>query len=122
MEEPKEIEEWKPEKTQGAFLVSLVRNNKRIREDRARAIGEDTQLLYKRMIEDLRVKIRRLERERENMLDLSPSNSMSLIVASDFKADEFVAKDVELGVTIRNESIKLEIAEKRYFYLFGEGA
>lgn len=106
----------------GAFIVSLKRNNTKIRADRAMAIAEDTSLLYKRRIEDLEVAIRRMERERENMLDLSPANSMSLVLASDFKADEFVEKDIELGVKIRNEKIKLEIAQKQYDFLFvGEG-
>jgi len=103
----------------GAFIVSLKRNNKQIREDRAQAIGEDTELLYKRHIEDLEVSIKKMEREQENMLDLSPENSMSLVLASDFNATEYVNKDVELGVKIRNELIKLDIAKKRYSYLFG---
>lgn len=107
-------------KNDGAFVQSLVRNNKHIKEDRAKAIAEDIQLLYKRSIEDLSVAIRKMERERENMLDLSPSNSMSLIVANDFDAAAFVAKDVELGVKIRNKTIKLEIARKQYAFLFGE--
>ena len=108
-------------KEPGAFLVSLKRNNKQIRDDRAAAIGEDTQLLYKRQIEDLQVTIKRMEREQENMLDLSPTNAMSLVLASDFDSTAYVQKDVELGVKIRNESIKLEIADKRYKYLFGGG-
>jgi hypothetical protein len=108
------------ERKDGAFIASLKRNNKQIREDRAAAIGEDTQLLYKRKIEDLQVTIRRMERELENMLDLSPTNATSLVLASDFDSASYVEKDIELGVKIRNESIKLEIAQKRYSYLFGE--
>jgi len=108
-------------KRDGAFVLSLRRNNKQIREDRARAIGEDTELLYKRSIEDLRVSIRKIERDRENMLDLSPDSAMSLKLASDFNASEFVAKDVELGVKIREKKIMLDIAEAQFKYLFGEG-
>lgn len=117
MSEENVLEEKK--ESTGAFLESLVRNNTKIRKDRAEAIGEDAQLLYKREIEDLRVTVRRMQREQENMLDLSPTNAMSLMVASDFDAKAYVAKDIELGVKIRNEQIKLEIATKRYFYLFG---
>ncbi len=106
--------------TQGAFLASLKRNNKQIRDDRAQAIGEDAQLLYKRQVEDLEVSINRMKRDQENMLDLSPETAMSLKLASDFNATEYVSKDLELGVKIRNEEIKLEIAKKRYNYLFGE--
>lgn len=106
-------------KPKGAFIESLVRNNKQIRADRAEAIGEDAQLIYKREIEDLTVDIRKMERDQENMLDLSPDNAMSLKLASDFDAKDYVAKDLELGVKIRNAKIKLEIAQKRYTYLFG---
>jgi hypothetical protein len=60
-----------------------------------------------------------MKREQENMLDLSPTTAMSLVLASDFDSAEYVAKDVALGVKIRNEDIKLEIAKVRYEYLFG---
>ena len=103
----------------GAFLDSLKRNNRQIRSDRAEAIGEDTELVYKRVIEDLELSIRKMKREQENMLDLSPTNAQSLVLASDFDSSAYVAKDVELGVKIRNTEIKLEIARKRYGYLFG---
>lgn len=53
------------------------------------------------------------------MLDLSPTDATSLVLASDFDAKNYVEKDLELGVKIRNLEIKLEIATKRYAYLFG---
>ena len=105
---------------EGAFFASLKRNNKQIREDRALSISEDAQMLFKRKIEDLTVTIRRMKRDRENMLDLSPENTTTLKVASDFDAAAFVEKDIELGVKIRNAEITLEIAQARYNYLFGE--
>jgi len=103
----------------GAFLASLKRNNKQIRDDRAQAIGEDAQLIYKRKIEDLDVLIKRMKRDQENMLDLSPENAMSLKLASDFNSEEYASKDIELGRKIRDCEITLEIAKKRYEYLFG---
>ncbi len=104
---------------QGAFGESLVRNNKQIRKDRALAITEDTEMLYKRKVEDLMVQVKRMKRERDNMLDLSPSNAQSLVLASDFDSSDFVDKDLELGVKIRTLEIKLEIAQAQYSYLFG---
>ena len=103
----------------GAFLESLKRNNRKIREDRALAISEDVHLLFKRMVEDIQMRITRMKRERENMLDLSPTDAQSLVLASDFNAEIFVQTDIDLGVKIRNEEIKLEIAQRRYKYLFG---
>lgn len=103
---------------EGAFISSLKRNNKQIREDRARTILEDTELIYKRRIEDLELQIRKLKRERNNMLDLSPTNAQSLVLASDFNNKDYVEKDIALGLKVRNTEIELEIAKKRYKYLF----
>ena len=105
--------------TKGAFSESLRRNNKQIRQDRADAISEDTELIYKRSIEDLELSIKKMRRDQENMLDLSPTDAQSLVLASDFDSDDYTRKDVELGVKIRNAQIKLEIAKDRYSYLFG---
>lgn len=103
----------------GAFLATLTRNNKQIRSDRALAISEDAQTLYKRQIEDMQMELKRLTRERSNMLDLSPTDSTSLKLASDFNAQDFVTKDIEIGVKMRNLVIKLEIAQESYKNLFG---
>lgn len=102
----------------GAFASSLRRNNKQIRDDRAVAIAEDCDLIYKREVEDLELQIKKTKREREGLLDLSPTNAQSLILASDFDASEFVKKDLELGLKIRNMGIKLDIAKERYEHLF----
>ena len=104
----------------GAFLDSLKRNNKQIREDRALSISEDAEMLYKRKIEDLEVEIKRMKRDQDNMLDLSPESATSLKLASDFDANSFVAKDAELAIKIRNKRIELSLAKKRYNYLFGD--
>lgn len=103
----------------GAFLATLTRNNKQIRSDRALAISEDAQTLYKRQIEDMQMELKRLTRERSNMLDLSPTDSTSLKLASDFNAQDFVTKDIEIGVRMRNLTIKLDIAQESYKNLFG---
>ncbi|GAA4786511.1 hypothetical protein GCM10023231_13170 [Olivibacter ginsenosidimutans] len=105
---------------QGAFIDSLKRNNAKIRDDRANAIVEDAQLMYKREVEDLALSLKKLKREQENMLDLSPADANSLVLASDFDAKDYVVKDLEMAVKIRNLEIKLDLATKRYAYLFGE--
>jgi len=113
-----EINVPKLDEMKGAFVSSLVRNNKKIREDRAVAIAEATQLLYKREVEDLEIQIKAVAREREAALDLSPTTADSLMLATDFDTKGFVTKDIELGVKIRNLEIKLEIARARYNKLF----
>lgn len=102
----------------GAFFSSLNRKNAKIKADRAIAIAEDAQLLFKRAVEDLETDLKRLNRDRANMLDLSATTTDSLMLASDFDAAKFVDKDIELGVKIRNLEIKLEIARARYNELF----
>ena len=54
------------------------------------------------------------------MLDLSPTNADSLTLASDFNAPSFVEKDIDLGVKIRNLTIKLDVAQNNYKTLFGD--
>lgn len=107
-----------PEK-KGAFNDSLRRNNKQIRQDRADAISEDAEVLYKRKIEDIAMGLKKMKRDRDNMLDMSPSDTTTIITVSDFHGDEYVAKDLDLSVKIRNEEIRLEVAVKRFVYLFG---
>lgn len=103
----------------GAFLDSLKRNNRQIREDRAQAIAEDAELVFRRKIEDLELSIKRMRREQENMLDMSPTNAQSLVLASDFNAEDYVAKELDLAIKIRNAEIKLEEGSKRFNLLFG---
>lgn len=105
---------------QGAFISSLTRNNRQIRSDRATAIMEDAELYYKRSVENLEVDLKKLKRDRDNMLDLSPENVTTLKVASDFDAAAFTSKDIELSIKIRNTEIALDVARSRYNYLFGK--
>jgi hypothetical protein len=102
----------------GIFVDSLTRNNKQIRADRALAIAEDAELLFKREVEDITTALKLARRERDAMLDLGGTSVTTIISQSDFNAKEFVAKDLELGLRIRNLEIKLEIAQTRYNELF----
>jgi hypothetical protein len=104
--------------TKGAFVQSLKRNNKEIKAARAEAIAEDLQLVYKRKVEDLELKLKNLRRNQENMLDLSPENTYSLKIANEFDANKWTEDHLELGVKIRETEIKLDIARKQYEYLF----
>jgi len=125
MSDSKEIEIKKSGEVVGSksdvavFMDYLIRNNRQIREDRAVVIAEDTEITFRRTIEDIELRIKKLKRERDNMLDLAPDHALSLKLAENFNAAEFVEKDLKLGVAIRNEEIKLEIARDRYSFLFG---
>ena len=102
----------------GKFFESLNRNNKTIKRDRAIAIAEEAQTAYKRYVEDLETSIKRLVRERAQMLDLSPSDANSLILAKEFDAAAFVKRDLKIGLDIRNLQIQLDIARRQYDSLF----
>jgi len=114
------MEDSLSEAPKGAFVDSLLRNNRQIKQDRALVITESAEMIYKRTIEDMEITLKQMRRERDNMLDLSPTNTQSLVLASEFDAGAFVSKDIELGVTMRNLTIKLEIARERYNTLFTE--
>lgn len=101
------------------FIESLQRNNDQIREDRARIIGEDAELIYRRRVEDIELKIKRLEREQEGLIDISPLDKNSLTFA-DFQPEAFVQRDIELSLIIRNLNIQLELTRIRFEYLFGK--
>jgi len=101
------------------FIESLQRNNDQIREDRARIIGEDAELVYRRRVEDIELKIKRLEREQEGLIDISPLDKNSLTFA-DFQPEAFVQRDIELSLIIRNLNIQLELTRTRFEYLFGK--
>jgi hypothetical protein len=105
----------------GAFFDSLKRSNKDIKSARAESIAAQAKLTYKRKVEDLETELDQLKRDQEDMLDMSPTTTHSLVLASDFKADEWVRKHLEIGIKVRETEIKLEIAKKQYNYLF-EGA
>ena len=104
----------------GAFMESLVRTNRDIRRDRAMSIAENAELHFKRDAEDLGIQLTQMKRDRENLLDLSPTNAQNLTMASDFNAKDFVAKYNGLGVKIRELQIKYDIAKESYDRLFTE--
>ena len=102
----------------GAFVESLKRNAKQIKSDRAIAIAEDAETEMKRRIEDLIRDIRKLERERESRLDMSPDNVTSLKLATEFDASQFVNAELEYGEELFIMTRRLQILQERYNYLF----
>lgn len=106
----------------GTFKTSLTQSFKGIRESKASAISEDVELAYRRKIEDLCRTVRQCDRDREDiMINLAPSNITSTaVVPSDFNADQFLERDVQIGINKRDSIIRLEITLRRYEELFGE--
>ncbi|MBP5367106.1 MAG: hypothetical protein J6Z01_01515 [Bacteroidales bacterium] len=103
------------------FKDYLTASFRQIREDRAEGIAEDTEIEYRRDIEDRLRRIRQYDRQRDSLiLDLCPSNITSTqVVPSDFDAAAFKEKDIQIGIDRRNDLIILEIVVDRYESLFG---
>ena len=106
--------------SEGALYQSLKRNSKEIKNDRAETIAEDLEMTFKRGVEDIARRLKRLVRERNNMFDFSPTNTQSLVLAKDLDSNEILFKDTNLSVEIRQVEIELELAKDRYTYLFGK--
>lgn len=102
-----------------AFGVSLKRNNSQIRKDRADTITRNTFIKYKRKIEDLDEDLFTLVNQQENMLDLAPNHTQSLVPVESFDATAFMEADCKLSLTIRNKRIEANIVRRRCNYLFG---
>jgi|SRR5882672_8673563 len=103
----------------GAFTESLLRNASKIKEDRAITILRSAERLYRRKVEDIQAEIDDLETGRQAQLDLSPTDINSLVLASDFKSEDFYETDMKLTLKMREAKIRLEEAKARYQYLFG---
>lgn len=104
----------------GAFGESLKRNNSKIKQDRADAIIVKAEKAYRRRIEDIGDEIFAMNTERDAMLDLSPDNAQSLILASDFNQDSFVTKEEQVAIKMRERTVVLEMLKERYKHLFGK--
>lgn len=102
-----------------AFGVSLKRSYSQIRKDRADDLTRKTYIKYKRTIEDLDEELYSLQMAQENMLDLAPNHTQSLVVAGDFDAADYMKTDLDLSWKIRNKKIQANIARERCNYLFG---
>ncbi len=103
---------------QGKFGKLLMRSNTKLREDRGAQIVKATPPTHGRRIEDLQEILDNLKVDQDNMLDINPSNTQTIINPSDFESESFVDKDIEIGIKIRNIQIKLNVAQGRYNALF----
>lgn len=81
-------------------------------------ITREAEKKYRREIEDLEEKLEDYKLARENLLDLNPSNTQTIINPGDFDSTQFVNADIDLGIKIRNVKIKLGVARAQYNELF----
>jgi hypothetical protein len=98
----------------------LRRGNKEIKSDRALAIAEDAEQEFRRYVEDMIRDIKRMRRDRLNLLDQSPDNTQTLKIATSFDAKTWVNQYQALGVKIKDAEMRLAIARDGYKELFGQ--
>jgi hypothetical protein len=103
----------------GAFASSLLRNASKIKEDRALAILRNGEKHFRRQVEDIQDRIANLQSERDALLDMSPTDINSLVLASDFKAEEFYNTIRKITLSIREARVELEEMQAQYQWLFG---
>ncbi|MBQ2600608.1 hypothetical protein II582_04570 [bacterium] len=103
------------------FEENLKQSYRQIRESRAKAITEDTEIEYRRTVEDKYRKVRSIDRSVENqLLDLCPTSTTSTQIGpANYKAEDFVKSDMQHALDRREMVIELEVAVDRYEALFG---
>ena len=92
----------------GKFQQMLQRSTKQITADRSHQIIVQTQKKFTRALEDVQDQIEGKKIKRNNMLDMSPTETTKLINPNDFNPDDFYNMYIELGVEI----LKLEERER----------
>jgi len=102
---------------QSKFEKLLKRNNSKIRQDRADGILNKVKMKYERELQDINLLIQDIETQRDDRLDISPTNRNELTLST-FDEQEFIKKDIEYGIELRKLQIRKEVIETRVKELF----
>lgn len=113
------MEKEKEEEFKGLFADNLFRGNSKIKRDRAISIIKRSKNAYRRYIEDLQLEIEELKARQNELIDLSPTDNVSLTMAKNFDPDDFLRKDTDLIAKIFVKETHLELYKKRQEKLFG---
>ena len=100
------------------FLNKISRSNKELRQDRALIIAKGTEKALRRKIEDFNDNLESLKLSLENLLDINPSNTHTIINPSDFDSAAYIRTAEEIDLKIRDITIRRDLAKVRYEQLF----
>ena len=100
------------------FVNKISRSNKELRKDRALIIAKATEKTLRRKIEDFNDKLESLKLSLDNLLDINPSNTHTIINPSDFDAGAYIRTAEEIDLKIRDITIRRDLAQARYDQLF----
>ena len=105
----------------GLLETTLKQTFKQIKESRIDAMLEDSELKYRRKIEDICAKVRQCDRDLEDaILDILPSNAGQGINPNQFDADKLLETRSSTLITKREQSIRLGMLVNDYEHLFGK--
>ena len=108
-------------KKTGILGTTLKQTFKQIKDSRIDAMLEDTETQYRRISEDLGMKMRQCDRDLEDaILDVLPHNAIASIDPNKFDAVKLKESRIEMLLTKREISIRLGVLVTDYETLFGE--
>ena len=108
-------------KTTGILGSTLKQTFKQIKESRIDAMLEDTEMKYRRQIEDVCARIRQCDRDLEDaILDMLPANVGQGIIPSQFDAERLMSTRVNTLIARREQAVRLGILVDDYETLFGQ--
>jgi len=100
----------------GKLITQLNKSQKEINTDRIDSIYENSEMSYKRRIEDKELQIKNMKIDREALLDFSDKGE--IIKSSRFDCGRLTNEDAKISCEIKNQEMTLEVLKERYKVLF----
>ena len=104
--------------TNSPFVKTISRSNKELKKDRALIIAKATEKALRRKIEDFNDHLESLKLRLDNLLDINPSNTHTIINPGDFDPEVYLKTAEDIDLKIRDITIRRDLAKKRYDLLF----
>lgn|SRR5574343_1051605 len=98
------------------FEQNLVKSDASIKQTRARIIASQAKSAQEKIIQGLKDKKDNLELELENLQDLSPTSTTSLVLAGgkDFDSTKWAQKLQEIKLALITNKVELDAAQATY--------
>lgn len=103
------------------FIKNLLANGEDVMKRRAKNIGEQAEIAYRGIIDQLLSKKRKLELKKDELTDLSPDTTNSLRPAGkEFDAVKWAQEIQTVSEEIWNIDQALSLAQENYKFFFEE--
>jgi hypothetical protein len=104
----------------GNLSSNLLRNNSKIRQDRALELTDDAKFDYRQMIINKARSIKKLLNGMRASIDLSPTSTQTLGPTKDFDTEQFAKDDSANAIAVRVIMQEVRVMRLRFAVLFGE--